>query len=304
MDIQQMKTFITAARCLNFTEAANQLFISQPTLSRQITNMETELNMQLFIRRQKRVQLTPAGSFLYEKLSALYDEYTDIIRLAQIKAAGYSDVFNIGILDGHDVNDLFPDLMKTCFSKYPDIQISLTRGSFHALTDGLYNSSFDLIFTLLFDIDKKEQLSFIKVKSMQDMIVMSGNHPLAEKDAVSLKDLNHERIFLISPDDSSEAASRYLSCCHRLDVFPDFRYAPNLETEMLWVEAGLAMTLINGDNILAYHPGLKTLPISEFENLPDTDLVAAWHSGSQKPFLKKFLKELDGVIPSHPPHFL
>ena len=44
MDTQQIKSFLTAAKCLNFTEAASQLFISQPTLSRQILNMEKELN--------------------------------------------------------------------------------------------------------------------------------------------------------------------------------------------------------------------------------------------------------------------
>ena len=93
MNMIQMKYFITAAKCLNFTKAADKLFITQPALSRQIASMEAELNMQLFIRRQKSVQLTPAGAFLYDKLSALYHEYTDIIHMAQIKAAGYSAAF-------------------------------------------------------------------------------------------------------------------------------------------------------------------------------------------------------------------
>ena len=65
---------------------------------------------------------------------------------------------------------------------------------------------------------------------------------------------------------------------------------------MLWAEAGLGMALINDNNILAYLPGLKTLPVIEFQGNPDTDLVAAWHSGNQKPFLKNFLKELKSTI--------
>ena len=50
MNMIQMKYFITAAKCLNFTKAADKLFITQPALSRQIASMEAELNMQLFIR--------------------------------------------------------------------------------------------------------------------------------------------------------------------------------------------------------------------------------------------------------------
>ena len=96
MDIQQMKMFITAAKCLNFTEAAAQLFISQPALSRQIYNMEKNSTCSCSSASRKSVQLTPAGRFLYEKLTELYGEYMEILRLAQIKAEGYSDVFCVG----------------------------------------------------------------------------------------------------------------------------------------------------------------------------------------------------------------
>lgn len=48
------RIFLTAARCLNFTEAAQQLFITQPALSQQITAIEAELNMQLFIRHKNK----------------------------------------------------------------------------------------------------------------------------------------------------------------------------------------------------------------------------------------------------------
>jgi Transcriptional regulator len=53
MNTLQIKYFLTAARCLNFTEAAKQLYISQPALSQQILALEKELNMQLFIRAKK-----------------------------------------------------------------------------------------------------------------------------------------------------------------------------------------------------------------------------------------------------------
>lgn len=258
--------------------------------------MEKELNMQLFIRKQKSVQLTPAGVFLYERLTELYGEYMEIIRLAQIKAEGYSDVFCVGILDGYDVHELFPDLIRNCVSKYPNVRITLSRRSFSGLTDGLYDGSIDLVFTLLFDIAKKEQLSFLKVKTSQDRVVMPQHHPLAQNKAVSLKDLVDEQLFLISPDDSPEASYRFLSLCRELGIHLRFAYAPNLETEMLWVQAEMGMALINEDNILAYHPGLTTLPVVELEHNPETDLVAVWHSGNHKSFLPHFLEELNHAI--------
>lgn len=296
MNIQQIKTFITAAKCLNFTEAAAQLFISQPALSRQIYTMEKELNMQLFIRKQKSVYLTPAGDYLYRKLDLLYREYMDIIQEAQVKAAGYSAVFHIGILSGHNVHALLPDLMRACAKKYPNVQITLLSKSFSGLTDGLYDGSIDLIFTLLFDISKKEQLSFLKVKSLQDLVIMPKSYPLAAKDCVFIKDLAEENLFLISPDDSPEASHRYFLECKKRGFYPRFSYAPNLETAMLWVEAGMGIALINEDNMLTYHPDLKSIPVAEFENNPETDLVAVWHSRNQNSFLPRFLEELNRAI--------
>ena len=64
MTLTQIKYFIEVAKCLNFSEAAEHLFITQPALSRQITAIETELNMQLFIRGSKKLSLTPSGQLL------------------------------------------------------------------------------------------------------------------------------------------------------------------------------------------------------------------------------------------------
>lgn len=61
MTITQIKYFITTAKCLNFTKAASQLYITQPALSRQIAAIEAELNMQLFVRNNRTVKLTPAA---------------------------------------------------------------------------------------------------------------------------------------------------------------------------------------------------------------------------------------------------
>ena len=84
MTITQMKYFITAAKCLNFTKAASQLYITQPALSRQIAAMETELNMQLFIRNNRSVKLTPAAQMVAANIS----DFVDLLEL--IKEHGNS----------------------------------------------------------------------------------------------------------------------------------------------------------------------------------------------------------------------
>lgn len=67
MTLVQIRYFLEVARCKNISEAEKHLFITQPTLGRQLTAIESELNMQLMIRSNKGIQLTPAGIVLQEE---------------------------------------------------------------------------------------------------------------------------------------------------------------------------------------------------------------------------------------------
>jgi len=111
MNITQMKYFIVTAKCLNFTKAADKLFISQPALSKQITAMERELNIQLFVRNNRSVQMTPPARILLEEFEKIYDEYHKAITRATNSFQGLSGELNIGILEGTYVGDFFPPIL-------------------------------------------------------------------------------------------------------------------------------------------------------------------------------------------------
>ena len=94
MTTQQMEYFLALAQKLNFSAAAERFFISQPTLSRQISNMEQELNAQLFIRKNNTVSLTQAGERLYAGLKDIYGDFQDLTR--QVEDLGRNPASQIG----------------------------------------------------------------------------------------------------------------------------------------------------------------------------------------------------------------
>ena len=296
MNITQINYFLTTAKCLNFTEAAAQLFISQPTLSRQITNMENELNLLLFLRDSHRVQLTPAGIYLYNEFSKLYDTYNNIISRARDENEGISSTLNIGILDGHIVSGFLPKVLNTCFKKYPDVRINLLRGSFKSLTDGLYNKEFDLIITLYFDIISKEKINFKKIKPTVDTIAMHKSHNYADYESVEVKFFKDDTFIFISPEDSPTAAEGCIELCKSEGFYPKYKFAPNLETLMLWVESGIGVAIINTDNALINNPNLKLVPISSPKISEDTFLVLGWYKDNINPAINLFLKEVEQYL--------
>ncbi|MCC8150181.1 MAG: LysR family transcriptional regulator, partial [Lachnospiraceae bacterium] len=135
MTITQIKYFITAAKCLNFTKAADKLFITQPALSRQIASIEMELNMQLFIRNNRSVKLTPAAVVLLDEFEKIYNDYNLAVAKAQSSFAGLSGELNIGILEGAYVGDLFPGVLQHFAQYYPQVKINLRNYSFNMLID-------------------------------------------------------------------------------------------------------------------------------------------------------------------------
>ena len=162
MTITQIKYFITTAKCLNFTKAASQLYITQPALSRQIAAIEAELNMQLFVRNNRTVKLTPAASVLLQEFEKIYNDYNLAIAKAANSFAGLSGELNIGVLEGAYVGDLFPDVLQYFAGFYPQVKINLRNYSFNQLIEKLYSNQLDLIVTLKFDVAGRD-LSLIHI---------------------------------------------------------------------------------------------------------------------------------------------
>lgn len=108
MTLSQIQYFLTAARCLNFTVAARELYITQPALGRQISAMEDELGVKLFLRSKNSLSLTPTGSMLQKEFTSLITNYNEILQ--KIYAMGQDDSvrMRIGILEGYGLGDVLP----------------------------------------------------------------------------------------------------------------------------------------------------------------------------------------------------
>lgn len=99
MELRQLKYFMELAETLNYSRAAERLFISQPTLSQQIAALERELGAQLFYRTRRKVELSPSGQVLLEyclRVFSLLDEAQDKIRLRSV-GDGEESTFVIGV---------------------------------------------------------------------------------------------------------------------------------------------------------------------------------------------------------------
>lgn len=292
-----MKYFIETASCLSFTEAAERLYISQPSLSKHICSMEDELNFQLFIRCKNRVHLTPAGEVLLDGLKKMYSDYKDLVDRALLICESASDTINIGILE----EILIPDTVQKVLAMFADlnqhINMNLTNFSFRTLTDGLYNGSLDLILTLSVDIDEKSGIEYKVLESLPMYLIVQSKHKIAALNKIDLNDfsilLKDENFIIVSPEDSKASANGVFNAFKRANFTPKYKYAQSAGQLSLRVAAGQGVAIVNKRHTFINNPDISFIPISGIEK---SEIALAWTNPVIKPTVSLFLERITDII--------
>ena len=130
MTLNQLECFMVLAQRLNFTQAADDLFMAQPALSRLISALEKELDVQLFYRNSRSVALTPAGSAFFKECPKILDEYRGSVVAARLAQEGYRGSLSLGIM-----RDTFEPKLSEIYQQfhtaYPQVSM-MVRGYSHS----------------------------------------------------------------------------------------------------------------------------------------------------------------------------
>lgn len=296
MNRMQIKCFLALAQTQNFTKAAEQLYISQPGLSHQIVSLERELNTQLFVRNQKMVRLTPAAKLLAKELPALDREYEELIHRVQAVGRGHSGSLTIGTLESQWVGGGFADLCCAFVQKYPNIDLQLRSGAFSDLRRWLSQGDVDVALTLRFDIADVSDLQWKAYDNDYARFAVSKRLPLGQKEVITVEDIMEETLLLISPEDSRVGASLSREFIKNSGLAPkSIRYAPNLSTIMLWIEAGLGVGIINHHSNIASNPMVRLIEEVELTEAGANSCLV-WKKACLNPAVDLFVRMANDKI--------
>ncbi len=285
MNDAQILCFLEAARCLNFTEAAEHLYLSQSVLSRRISSLERELNIQLFLRHKKTVRLTPAGVMLAEGLFNLKDQYSELFTRVWAANTGVVSVLRVGCLEEQMLGPTITRALKEFSETYPNVELILSRESYKGLRDGLYGGALDMAIAFEMDIAGREGLSYRVLRSCPNFLVVPADHPNVGKPHLSLIDFKDDTFLNVSAEES-ELVNRLLpGSCREAGFTPKMKVAPSFGTLSLWLEAGYGIFGLNANHILSGNPDFRFLSVPE---LPPVTQVIAWASDNPNPAIERF----------------
>ena len=126
MDFREVQTFVTVADLGTVSKAAERLHITQPALSRQIANLESELNLKLFERVGRRLLLTSEGTQLLNECRGLLNYFRAVREHAEALRRGDAGVLRVSA-SPHLIEGVFPEFLRDYAARYPNIQVRLVE---------------------------------------------------------------------------------------------------------------------------------------------------------------------------------
>ncbi len=187
MEIRVLKYFLTVAEIGNITKAANSMHLTQPTLSRQLADLEKELGQKLFVRGLKNITLTPEGMVLRKRAEEIMElvEKTEN-EFSSIKDEVSGDIF-IGTGETKTIK-LVVDVMKVLQKDYPKIKFHIVSGDSEDLGEKLDKGILDFcIFIEPFVPDKYNYIDLGEKDTWG--ILLRQDDPLAHKKSVKIEDI-------------------------------------------------------------------------------------------------------------------
>jgi DNA-binding transcriptional LysR family regulator len=224
MEMHQVRYFLAVARTLNFTRAADECNVAQPSLTRAIKLLEGELGGDLFRRERPHAMLTPLGERMYPLLKQCYDSAQSARALAALINDGEVGALKIAVSGSIELG-LILNHVNELRKNFSDVELKILRGTAPQLVEFLKSGEAELAISGTIG-DAWDRLDCWKLFDERFDMVFSRMHRLANQESIGLDDLKPERFLLRNHcEKSAELAemlrSNGLNADHRHEVSSD-----------------------------------------------------------------------------------
>jgi DNA-binding transcriptional LysR family regulator len=183
---RRLQVFHTVARLLSFTKAAETLHMTQPAVTFQVRQLEEHFNTRLFDRTHNRISLTDAGKRVFEYSDRIFELYTEMESAVREMTGDISGVLMIGA-STTIAEYMLPALLGDFKKKYPEVNVQLKVSNSDGIVHMVENNVIDLGVVESPVLNKNLVVEVCRVDQL--VAVVSPQHPLAERDSVTIKEL-------------------------------------------------------------------------------------------------------------------
>jgi len=292
MELRHLRYFVAVAEAGSLTVAAQRrLHTSQPSLSRQIRELEDEVGAQLLTRRARGVELTPAGRAFLDHARSVLSQVEAATEAARRAAHPARPCFTMGFLTGHELTWM-PEALRILRDELPNIDVMISSQYSPGLANALVKGTIDAAFL------RREQgvpeLAYRVLVKEPLMVVLPSDHRLAALKAISLKDLVGETFVIVSNtapvlrvviDEYLKRSGTNIRPAHEADHL-------SMGMSLIASTRGVGLLPAYAQNFLP--SSVTSRPLKG--DVPTIELVLGYKKSNESPILKLLLSRLDELV--------
>jgi DNA-binding transcriptional LysR family regulator len=292
LEFRHFRYFLAVAKELHFRKAAERLYISQPGLSRQIKQMEANLDVKLFDRNNRKVALTKAGQYLKKELETNFKRLDDILSQAKLLNDGIDGNLKIGYI-GSAMQKSIPEFLLKFRDTSPNTLVNLTELDNNSQIQALLNQEIDIGFVRLERVP--EGLEMHSVLEETFSLVLPKKHAINASNFEQLSQFKDEHFILF---DASYSESYYEKV---MQIFDDSGFYPailhstvNASSIYRLVENNFGISIVPTSLQGGYNLDVKFIELTNIRQR--TTLKIVWNRKSTNPLLKSFLNVVNHFV--------
>ncbi len=251
MELRHLRYFIAVAEEGHITRAAERLGMQQPPLSRQIKAIEREMDVQLFRRKARGVELTDAGRTFLDDARAMLGHLDDAFDTARRTARGEQGRISVGYTNSPAFHPLVPRVIREFRQAFPLVSLTLEESSPYDLIECMQNDKIDIAF-IGGPVADQEGVAIDPLLEEPMVVALPSGHPLARSEnggdtALSLKSLAGETFIVFGRPHSPSTmqANAVIAACQAAGFSPRVGHVvPNNLSRLNLVAANLGIAII------------------------------------------------------------
>lgn len=280
MTDKQIACFLEVSRCLSFSKAAQNLFMTQPGVTHQIAALESELGFALFNRGYRSITLTPAGERFYKAMEKINAQIQEAISQARALKEQHGNFLTIGHYSPEGDHQFY-QAVQAFTGDHESYSIDIRLPPAGMLCEHLLQRKLDAVIVPQDALPPSEEICFAPLFSNPEYCIMSRTHPLAGLSGITLSDL-HGAICMLHADVQGEVLPWHEQQIRlRRDRY-DLRDGHTMR-EMITNIRSQPCVMFSLYPLLFISDDLVRIP---FTDGPQNQTVLAWRCGSDKPALQ------------------
>lgn len=291
MNSQQIDYFLEVVRQGSFTKAAQICYTTQPSLSRQISKLEEELGVNLFIRTRAGSELSSIGRKYYELFEEMQKNLQLLKSETERERSHKKIKINIGIPEGWDIRKLAINLEKTMMNIDSILQFSFTSYGYQELLSGMKNGRLDLVICPIGLVTPFSNIEYEEIKSLKNVILYSSNHRQPENgEYYTLSDFKNDTLLMLEQREDLTHGIYQQGFLHRLGIAPDIREYHNVDSILLDVSLDKGFAVFDLWSRGIHEEGVSYMVLDQ-----EMPLCVAWYGQKEKPNLREIIRNIKDI---------